>query len=73
MSRYVSAERRTCDDFGTPFTMQEGEHVYDAKVPGGPWGTLAEENFRLMGCTLGTGRGQKYRRTADGELVKVEG
>jgi len=72
MTRYLSAESATQDDFGTPFTMKEGEVVYDAKTVYGPWAMMTEQNFRNVGVGLGTGLGQKYVRHR-GELHKVEG
>lgn len=71
--RYLSAEGRNTDDFGSPFTNKEGEHVYDARTAMGPWATMSEDSFEMYGLGLGTGRGQKYRRNAEGHLVKVEG
>lgn len=73
--RYVSAERMTHDDFGQPFTMAEGELVYDAATNLGPWATMTKASFDLHGRTelLGTGFGQCYRRHANGQLWKIEG
>ena len=72
--RYVSAERMTHDDFGKPFTNKEGELVYDAKTAQGPWATMTHASFLMFGAgQLGLGFGQKYKRTAEGHLVKVEG
>lgn len=75
MTRYLSAERMTRDDFGEPFTMKEGEAVYDARtVHGSMWATMSEKSFKVHGCgKLGTGFGQKYVRNAEGHLIKVEG
>lgn len=74
MKRYLSAERRTEDDFHEEFTLKEGELVYDARTVYGPWATMTQKSYQLHGAgTLGTGQGQKYRRTANGELHKVEG
>lgn len=74
MTRYLIAEDRTVDDFGVPFTMSEGEFVYDAKTKMGPWATMSQMSYELYGAgTLGLGLGQKYRRSATGTLDKVEG
>ena len=72
--RYVSAERRTEDDFHEPFTMKEGETVFDAKTKAGPWATMTQRSFaqHSMG-KLGTGYCQKYERQKNGELHKVDG
>lgn len=73
--RYLSAEKMTADDFGIPFTGCEGEVVYDAATIHGPWATMTEISYQLYGKKqgLGTGKGQKYVRQANGELHKVEG
>lgn len=75
MTRYVSAEKRSHDDFKIPFTRKEGEIVYDAKCAGTmAWACMTEASFKKYGDgRLGTGFGQKYRRNAEGHLVKVEG
>lgn len=72
MSRYVSAEVMTHDDFGVPFTMEEGEIVYDARTKKGSWATMTEESWKKHGMgQLGLGMGQKYQRQADGTLPKI--
>lgn len=73
MTRYLSAERMTNDDFGNAFTNKEGEIIYDAKTHMGPWATMTERAFKQYGVKLGQGFGQKYKRNADGELHKVAG
>jgi hypothetical protein len=48
--------------------------MYDAMVPSfGQWGNIGEDAFKTHGCSLGTGRGQKYERQPDGRWLKVEG
>lgn len=74
MTRYLSAEKMSKDDFGVEFTNKEGEIVYDAKTLMGPWATMSETSFKKYGNgRLGIGFGQKYRRNDAGELHKVEG
>lgn len=76
MTRYLSAEKMTADDFGVPFTNETGEVIYDAAtVYGGSWATMTEASYRLHARQqgLGLGRGQKYVRQENGELHKVEG
>lgn len=74
MTRYLSAERMTKDDFDQPFTMEEGEVVYDAATRMGPWATMTQASFDVFGRgQLGLGLGQKYVRNAAGELHKTEG
>lgn len=74
MTRYLSAEKRTHDDFARAFTMKPGEVVYDAATRMGPWATMTEASWKAHGRgVLGLGRGQKYVRNAAGELHKVEG
>lgn len=76
MTRYLSAEKLTSDDFGQPLTGEEGEIVYDAAtIHQGVWATMTQASYdahaRKQG--LGLGKGQKYRRDASGQLHKVEG
>lgn len=74
MTRYLSAEKMVADDFGVPFMMVEGEFVYDAQTKSGQWATMGELSWSTFGGgRLGLGLGQKYRRNAEGHLVKVEG
>ena len=74
MTRYLSAEKMSKDDFGVEFTNKEGEIVYDAKTRMGLWATMSETSFKKYGKgRLGIGFGQKYRRNDAGELHKVEG
>lgn len=74
-SRYISAEGATEDDFGSAFTQKEGEFVYDARLRGSTqWATMSESSWKKYGIgQLGLGLGQKYRRDAQGRLIKVEG
>lgn len=77
--RYLSAENKTEDDFGDPFTMQAGEVVYDAATESqggykGPWACMTSQSYLMYGYgKLGTGYGQKYVRQENGQLIKVEG
>ena len=77
MTRYLSAmEKMSKDDFDVPFTMAEGEIIYDAKtnLSNGCWATMTEMSWQFFGAgKLGQGFGQKYRRNVAGELHKVEG
>jgi hypothetical protein len=52
--RYVNPPE-VCDVCRARF----GTTMYDAATRQG-WGNLCESCFSLMGCSLGTGRGQKY-------------
>lgn len=74
VDRYVSAEMRHDDDFGVPFTKEEGEVIYDAATNNGPWATMTQKSYDRFGKgKLGTGYGQKYVRQKNGQLHKVEG
>lgn len=75
MTRYLSAERLTHDDFKDPITGEVGEVIYDAKMAGTTaWATMAEASFKKYGDgRLGLGLGQKYVRNGNGHLVKVKG
>jgi len=76
--RYLSAENMTNDDFEIPFTHGIGEVVYDAKTIYDSWATMTQKSFesyahQSVRGNLGTGRGQKYVRNAEGHLVLTEG
>ncbi|MCJ1903190.1 hypothetical protein MR829_22945 [Paracoccus versutus] len=74
MTRYLSAEAMSKDDFDVPFTKQTGEVIYDAKTKFGPWATMTEASYRTHGVgVLGIGFGQKYVRDEQGHLNLVEG
>jgi len=46
----------------------------DGRVPGiSSWAIMEPGYFRQIGGTLGTGRGQRYRKQSDGRWLKVEG
>lgn len=46
----------------------------DGRVPGmSSWAIMAPDYFRGIGGTLGTGRGQHYRKQANGRWLKIEG
>lgn len=47
--------------------------MYDAAVPRAGWGNLCKGCFTVLGCTLGTGHGQKYEKQADGKWLKTDG
>lgn len=57
------------DDFEKPIT----DEFVDGKTAMGPWAIMSPASFSEFGLGLGTGRGQKYRRQADGRWLKVEG
>lgn len=74
MTRYLSAESASKDDFNIPFTKEKGEVVYDAKTALGPWAMMTQDSFDRYGLgRLGLGFGQKYVRDENGHLNKVEG
>jgi hypothetical protein len=45
----------------------------DGQVLGGRWAIMTPRTHAIYGLGLGTGRGQKYQRQADGRFLKVEG
>jgi len=57
------------DDFGIPII----DVFYDGKTRAGPWAFMTPAAFANYGVGLGTGRGQKYERQADGRWLKTEG
>jgi len=74
MTRYLSAEKETHDDFGVMFTHREGKIVYDAKTKAGPCAMMTQTSYDIWAIgSLGLGLGQKYVRNAAGELHLVEG
>lgn len=71
--RYLSAEALKEDDFGEPFTHEEGEIVYDAATVSGAWATMTQKSWAAhrRSTALGLGIGQCYVRQENGELHKV--
>jgi hypothetical protein len=58
------------DDFEKPYT----DVMYDGKTKMGYWANMNEKSWKMYGCgQLGTGYGQKYRRTPEGNWIKVAG
>jgi hypothetical protein len=57
------------DDFQKPITNT----IIDGVTVMGPWAIMTPETHRRYGQGLGTGRGQKYEKQADGKWLKVEG
>lgn len=58
-----------CDLCSHPITKV----FVDGKTRLGPWGNLCPSCHTGYGAGLGTGRGQRYERTASGEWVKTAG
>lgn len=74
MTRYVSAEVMSQDDFEVQFTNKVGEVVYDGKTKYGPWATMTQQSYEAHGIgALGIGYGQKYVRDENGHLNLAEG
>jgi hypothetical protein len=58
------------DDFGFPIK----DEIIDAVTRYGPWALMSPESWMRNGNgELGTGRGQRYKKQADGKWLKVEG
>lgn len=57
------------DDFDDPIK----EVFIDGATVHGPWAIMTPYSHQRHGCGLGQGRGQKYRKQADGKWLKVEG
>ena len=70
MTRYISAETMTTDDFGNHISKEPGTVVYDAQtIYGGAWATMTEKSWEVHGLgKLGLGWGQKYVRNDVGQL-----
>jgi len=52
-----------------------GNTMYDARMPRiGVWGNFCQDCFDELGCSLGTGNGQKYTyEDATGDWIQVAG
>lgn len=59
------------DDFDAPIT----DTFIDGKTTDGPWALMTPDSWAKYGAykVLGTGRGQKYVKQADGRWLKTEG
>ena len=66
---YWTGDVDTKDDFGV---LIANEFV-DGKTKQGPWAIMAPSSWRRQGVGLGLGRGQRYKKQADGQWLKVEG
>ena len=70
MAKYWMGDVPSLDDFEVPIT----DEFIDGKTVFGPWATMAPASWRANGIgSLGTGRGQRYRKQDDGKWLKVEG
>lgn len=47
-----------CNECGK--SLDTLDHFYDARAYPGSWGLFCQECFEGLGCSLGTGLGQKY-------------
>jgi hypothetical protein len=66
---YWTGTSPVVDDFGEQITAA----FVDGKTRHGPWAIMSPASFVLEGIALGTGRGQKYEKQADGRWLKTEG
>lgn len=60
------------DDLGNPIH----DEFIDGRVAIGKqtgWGLFIPTAYAVLGGTLGTGRGQRYKKQPDGKWLKVEG
>lgn len=62
----------SCDTCNRDFSEAVGTLMFDAKTRMGPWACMCDECFMKYGYGLGTGRGQRYVRQADGKFHKDE-
>lgn len=58
-----------CDISGRDITNE----FIDGATTMGPWANMHPEAHQLYGRGLGTGKGQRYQKQADGRWKKVEG
>lgn len=57
------------DDFGD----EVKDVIIDGRTNMGPWAMMTEKSFKRYGVGLGQGKGQKYKKQADNNWLKVEG
>ena len=57
------------DDFGELIT----DTFIDGKTTIGPWAIMTPASWLRYGVGCGTGKGQRYEKTASGRWLKVEG
>lgn len=67
--KYWIGDVSKTDDFGDPIK----EVFIDGATVHGPWAVMTPASHDYYGRGLGTGRGQKYMKQADGKWLKVEG
>lgn len=59
---------KTCDICGRKI----GKILIDGMTNSGQWAVMCPSCHKFYGVGLGTGRGQKYKKDAAGDFVKVE-
>lgn len=57
------------DDFGGKIV----DEFVDGRVITGPWATMNPAHHKMYGLGIGTGQGQRYKKSSDGRWIKVEG
>lgn len=77
LSYYMSPAPMTCDLLGTIPGLHDdiGKHgeFVDGRTQMGPWANMCMTCHRRHGVGLGTGKGQRYTRQADGRWLKTGG
>lgn len=68
MTEEIKKSIKQCDICGT-----KADSYVDGKTIYGPWANMCLSCFETKGIGLGTGRGQLYENTANGQFVKVAG
>lgn len=66
---YAGAPPGACDGCHKPLNST----YIDGKTKDGIWGNFDLSCARILGVTLGRGRGQMYRKQDDGSWLKTEG
>lgn len=69
-SYWMSPAPERCD-LNPSHVIKDG--FVDGKTKMGPWANMCAACAKRYGVGLGTGRGQRYERQADGRFMKVEG
>jgi hypothetical protein len=68
MANEIKKSIKQCDICGT-----KADSYVDGKTIYGPWANMCLSCFETKGIGLGTGKGQLYKNTANGQFVKVAG
>lgn len=69
MTTYWLSPVGETDDFNNPIE----DVIIDGRTVMGPWALMTPAAHRKYGVGLGTGKGQRYEKQADGKWLKTDG